>query len=87
MEKQSLIRRTLASPGGFARLAGILEEERKTRRWVRVSEESDPADGSESLGWLLPATLPIADESGAREAPRLYALRLPHRGLAQDSEN
>ncbi|MDE0533509.1 MAG: IS4 family transposase, partial [Albidovulum sp.] len=42
---------------------------------VHVSEESDPADGSERLEWLLPATLPIADESGAREAPGLYALR------------
>ena len=32
-------------------------------------------DGEERLEWLLPATLPVEDESGAREAPGLYALR------------
>ncbi|MDE0253722.1 MAG: hypothetical protein OYG32_02910, partial [Rhodospirillaceae bacterium] len=32
MEKQSPVRRALASPGGFARLAGILEDEKFENR-------------------------------------------------------
>jgi len=41
---------------------------------VHAVEDTDPADGSERLEWLLLTTLPVAGEEQAREALELYAL-------------